>query len=301
MDVKKFDLAFIVDAGALIEGKFSAFGEFDFAKTKIRVFATEIEKFNAYYKGLTDATQKSAFKAEKINLLNTLINEKKMGCLNGTEADKLDYKLIEILLKKYFSQSILVISNDKNKADAYLPLVPVYEAFGQCLTVAKLGKDGFEEYSYECYDEAKKALVTPTAVSTVADVATAVVADEPKDETPVVPVTPVTETPKDEPKADDLVSEPTDVVDEPKADDTDDTVVVCDKNTDCAETPSFGKAAPAPMATPTDTPKVGLPITEESKDEPKDKLADTTPPAPVDTSTDETPPFTPVDDDEFDF
>lgn len=287
LDVKKFDLVFFVDGTSLIEGDLSVFDTFN-ETAKVRLFAPEVDKVNEHYKGIQDPAAKSAFKGERIGRLNTLVNQKKIAFLNGTQEDRLDYKLIEILLKRYFTQSVLIVSNCEQKAAAYLPLVPVYEAFGQCLAVVKLTADGFVSYEYECYEQAMEKLVkAPVSVAPVAPVNESKPTDTP------APVAPVDDTPvkvDEDTKAD--VNETPDV----KADET---VVVADENTDKGWDKQHGCGADkiAAVKEPTAVSVDDTPVAPtDDKDE---TIAPTD--TPVDDPTDDDPAFTPVGDDEFDF
>ena len=292
LDVKKFDLVFFVDGTSLIEGDLSVFDAFN-ETTKVRLFAPEVDKVNAHYKGIQDPTAKSAFKGERIGRLNTLVNQKKIAFLNGTQEDRLDYKLIEILLKRYFTQSVLIVSNSEQKAAAYLPLVPVYEAFGQCLAVVKLTADGFVSYEYECYEQAMEKLVkAPVSVAPVTPVNESKPADTP------APVAPVDDTPvkADEDTKTDEGEKADDVnLDEPNGSAvTDETVAVADENTDKGWDKQHGcGAVKAPTAVPVDDTPVAPTDANDAPVEPTD--------TPVDDPQDDDPAFTPVGDDEFDF
>ncbi len=144
----QFDLIFFVDYRALAEGDFSFFDNIDYERAKVRILTPEISAFNDHYKSISDAAAKQNFKKTRVDFLNRLITENKLKSLGGENEQKTEYHLLEILVKKYYLQNVLIVSNNAQKAELFLPLVPVFEAFGHTLKVVSL-TDSVTEYEFK--------------------------------------------------------------------------------------------------------------------------------------------------------
>ena len=164
----QFDLIVFLDHRSLAEADLSFLDGIDDSKTKVRVMTREVALFNDRYKNMADAEKKKVFKEKKVDLLNRLIGENKLRFLGAADEQDPEYRLLAILVGKYYRQNVLLITNDAEKAKPFLPLIPVYEVFGQVLKIISL-TDTATEYAFE---DSRKALAKLSAAGESAPSAT---------------------------------------------------------------------------------------------------------------------------------
>lgn len=142
--MKKYDYVFVLDCNSILNVKF--FSIYDIETADIRIVTTEMVKLNNMIRTEDDLLKRQKY-IDVVTKINEFAENKQILFLDGKNEDSINCKLLEVVCKNYYSKNILVISNDSTKVEKFLPLIPVYEAFGKVLDVGYIeAMLGFYEY-----------------------------------------------------------------------------------------------------------------------------------------------------------
>lgn len=154
--MKKYDYVFVLDYNSLLNGKF--FSIYDIEVSDIRIVTPEMKKLNDLVRDETDKTKKQQY-IDVVNLINEFADKKQILFLGEGNEKNIDSKLLEVVMKNYYLKDILIISNDKDKIEKFLPLIPVYETFGKILDIGFIDSM-LDFYEFANYNEAIKCIVS---------------------------------------------------------------------------------------------------------------------------------------------
>ena len=161
----QFDRVVFIDHRALTQVPLDFLAKFDFTKTTLHIVSRELVRLNEYFKQLEVTEETSSLIKDRLPQLSKMFSEGKIRCL-GAQDEDLTSRLMELLLKKYYRQNIMFVTNDEAQAKRFLPFVPVFEAFGQTFRVISL-LDEPKAYDFEEYDAAmEKCGASQTATLT---------------------------------------------------------------------------------------------------------------------------------------
>lgn len=159
--MKKYDYVFVLDYNSLLNSKF--FSIYDIETSDIRVVTSEMFKLNKMIRVEEDLVKRQKY-IDVVTKINEFAENKQILFLDGKNEEAINCKLLEVVSKNYYLKNILIISNEIEKVEMFLPLIPVYESFGKTLDVgyieAMLGFYEFKDIenalnclSKECYDD----------------------------------------------------------------------------------------------------------------------------------------------------
>ncbi|MFI3252110.1 MAG: hypothetical protein R3Y60_03100 [bacterium] len=142
--MKKYDYVFVLDYVSLLSGKF--FSIYDIEVSDIRIVTPEMKKLNDLVR-----TEKNEFKRKEyvdiVSKINQFAENKKIFFLGENNERDVENKLLEVVIKNYYLKDILIISNEKEKIEKFLPLIPVYETFNKILDIGYITSMlGFYEF-----------------------------------------------------------------------------------------------------------------------------------------------------------
>lgn len=148
-ELKQFDLVFFIDEKSFTEGSVAFLNELDYSKTKVRIFTPVALRLNELASS-GEANEKEKAR-EAIKLVAELVKEKKISYLGKPDEQYIDYHLLETLLKSYYSKNVLIVVNDESRARIYLPLSPVFYAWGKAFAVVS-NKEEMTKYQFDAFE-----------------------------------------------------------------------------------------------------------------------------------------------------
>ncbi len=146
--MKKYDYVFVLDYNSLLNSKF--FSIYDIETSDIRIVTSEMMKLNKLIRVEEDLVKRQKY-IDVVAKINEFAENKQILFLDGKSEDAINCRLLEVVSKNYYLKNILVIANELEKIEMFLPLIPVYETFGKILDVgyieAMLGFYEFKDFT----------------------------------------------------------------------------------------------------------------------------------------------------------
>lgn len=146
-----YDFVFVLDYNSLLTGKF--FSIYDIENSKIRISTAEMKKLNKLIMETKDEELRTSY-IDIVTKINELADEQKIFFLGEEQEEFIEFKLLEVLVKNFYLRNVLIISNEKEKIEKYLPLTAIYSGFSKQLDIGYI-TDCLEFYEYS---EKKTAL-----------------------------------------------------------------------------------------------------------------------------------------------
>ncbi len=139
-----YDFVFVLDYNSLLTGKF--FDIYDIENSKIRISTAEMKKLNKVVMDTKDEALKSSY-VDIVTKINELADAQKISFLGEEKEEFIEFKLLEVLVKNFYLRNVLIVSNDKEKIEKYLPLTAIYSGFNKQLDVGYIS-ECLEFYEY---------------------------------------------------------------------------------------------------------------------------------------------------------